>query len=84
MIINGKKIKAKDAAEFAEVSRSTVIKYYGISREDYLKEASKKRSLSFQLRSSGLKWKEVAQKMNTTQHSAIGYYRRYLASHKTE
>ena len=49
MIINGKKIKAKDLAKLAEVSRSTVIKYYGISREDYLKEASKKRSLSFQL-----------------------------------
>lgn len=28
MIINGKKIKAKDLAKQAEVSRSTVIKYY--------------------------------------------------------
>ncbi|WP_368082919.1 hypothetical protein [Klebsiella oxytoca] len=44
MIINGKKIKAKDLAKLAEASRSTVIKYYGISREDYLKEASKKKS----------------------------------------
>ncbi|MDM5021535.1 hypothetical protein [Escherichia coli] len=47
MIINGKKIKAKDLAKLAEVSRSTVIKYYGISREDYLKEASKKEVFHF-------------------------------------
>ncbi|EAN6152392.1 plasmid replication protein [Salmonella enterica] len=79
MIINGKKIKAKDLAKAARVSRSTVIKYYGIPREDYLKEAAEKRRLAFHLRSSGLKWKDVAEKMNTTEYSAIAYYRRYLA-----
>ncbi|WJM84819.1 plasmid replication protein [Dickeya chrysanthemi] len=82
MIVNGKKIKAKDLAKMAGVSRSTVIKYYGITRDEYEKEAAEKRSLAFQLRSSGLKWKEVAEEMNTTQNSAIAYYRRYLALQK--
>ena len=72
MIIHGKLIKAKDLAKAAGVSRSTVIKYYGISREN------------FELRSSGLKWKEVAEKMNTTKYSAIAYYRRYLALTKNK
>lgn len=79
MIVNGKKIKAKDLAKMAGVSRSTVIKYYGITRDEYEKEAAEKRSLAFQLRSSGLKWKEIAEEMNTTQNSAIAYYRRYIA-----
>ncbi|EEP7649052.1 plasmid replication protein, partial [Salmonella enterica] len=57
MIINGRKIKAKDLAKQAGVSRSTVIKYYGISREEYEREAAEKRKLAFNLRSSGLKWK---------------------------
>lgn len=84
MIVNGKKIKAKDLAKAAEVSRSTVIKYYGISRENYEREAEIKRNLAFNLRSSGLKWKEVAEKMNSTQYSAIAYYRRYLALRKQQ
>lgn len=79
MINNGKKIKAKDLAKAAGVSRSTVIKYYGITREDYERQASENRSLAYYLRSSGLKWKEVAEKMHTTQNSAIAYYRRYIA-----
>ncbi|AUQ25110.1 MULTISPECIES: plasmid replication protein [Dickeya] len=83
MIVNGKKIKAKDLAKMAGVSRSTVIKYYGITRDEYEKEAAEKRSLAFQLRSSGLKWKEVAEEMNTTQNSAIAYYRRYIKSNHT-
>ncbi|ELY4724311.1 MULTISPECIES: plasmid replication protein [Cronobacter] len=83
MIINGKKIKAKDLAKTAGVSRSTVIKYYGITREDYESQAEEKRLTAFNLRSSGLKWKEVAEKMNTTENSAVAYYRRYLSFQKT-
>jgi len=82
MIIDGKKIKAKDLAIAAGVSRSTVIKYYGIPREDYERQAREKRSLAFNLRSTGLKWKEVAERMKTTEHSAIAYYRRYLSLQK--
>ncbi|HCJ7750464.1 TPA: plasmid replication protein [Citrobacter freundii] len=84
MIINGKLITAKDLAKAAGVSRSTVIKYYGISRENYERVATERRKLAFELRASGLKWKEVAEKMNTTKYSAIAYYRRYLALEKNK
>ncbi len=77
-MINRRK-KTKDLAKQAWLSRSTVIKYYGISREEYEREAAEKRKLAFNLRSSGFKLKEVAEKMDTTQNSAIAYYRRYLA-----
>ena len=38
MIINGKKIKAKDFAKMAGVSRKTIVKYYAMPREQYEKE----------------------------------------------
>lgn len=79
MIINGKKIKAKDFAKMAGVSRKTIVKYYAMPREQYEKEAAEKRQLAFELRSSGLKWREVAEKMDTTLDSAMAYYRRHLA-----
>ncbi|EGT5187252.1 helix-turn-helix transcriptional regulator [Cronobacter sakazakii] len=69
----------KAMAEKFGVSVSTVKNYISFPREDYLKEAEEKRRLAFNLRSSGLKWKEVAEKMNTTEYSAVAYYRRYLA-----
>ncbi|WP_409159699.1 plasmid replication protein [Pectobacterium sp. B2J-2] len=69
----------KAMAEKFGVSVSTVKNYISLPREDYLKEAEEKRRLAFNLRSSGLKWKEVAEKMNTSEYSAIAYYRRYLA-----
>ncbi|WP_263755732.1 plasmid replication protein [Klebsiella pneumoniae] len=75
---------AKDLAKAAGVSRSTVIKYYGISRENYERVATERRKLAFELRASGLKWKEVAEEMNTTKYSAIAYYRRYLALEKNK
>lgn len=59
------------------LSVSTIKNYVSFPREDYLKEAAEKRHLAFQLRSSGLKWEEVAEKMKTTKNSAIAYYRRY-------
>ncbi|EEF4509720.1 plasmid replication protein [Salmonella enterica] len=71
-------------AEKFGVSVSTVKNYISLPREDYLKEAEEKRSLAFNLRSSGLKWREVAERMNTTQNSAVAYYRRYLASQKKQ
>lgn len=83
-MINGKKIKAKDLAKEAGVSRSTVIKYYGINRDEYLKEAAQKRRQAYELRSSGLKWREVAEKMDTTLDSAVAYYKRYLKIDKPD
>lgn len=62
MIINGRKIEAKDLKKQMGASRSTVIKYDSISRGEYEREAAEKRKLAFNLRSSNLKWKEIAGK----------------------
>ena len=72
-------LKAREVALLEGISERTVRKYIAQPREDYEKEAQEKRSLAFHLRSSGLKWREVAEKMNTTENAAIAYYRRYLA-----
>ena len=72
-------LKAREVALLEGISERTVRKYIAQPREDYEKEAQEKRSLALHLRSSGLKWREVAEKMNTTENAAIAYYRRYLA-----
>jgi len=72
-------LKAREVALLEGISERTVRKYIAQPREDYEQEAQEKRSLAFHLRSSGLKWREVAEKMNTTENAAIAYYRRYLA-----
>lgn len=72
-------LKAREVALLEGISERTVRKYIAQPREDYEKEAQEKRSLAFHLRSSGLKWREVAEKMNTTENAAIAYCRRYLA-----
>ncbi|WP_080917361.1 plasmid replication protein [Klebsiella pneumoniae] len=72
-------MSAKEAAEIKGCHVRTVKRYIAQSREDYEQEAQEKRSLAFHLRSSGLKWREVAEKMNTTENAAIAYYRRYIA-----
>lgn len=74
----------KAMAEKFGVSVSTVKNYISLPREDYLKEAEEKRLIAFNLRSSGLKWKEVAERMNTTEYSAIAYYRRYFSLQKKQ
>ena len=75
-------LKAREVALLEGISERAVRKYIAQPRDDYEREAAEKRSLAFQLRSSGLKWKEVAERMNTTEYSAVAYYRRYLALQK--
>lgn len=81
MIVN-KRVKRpmtqKEMAKKYCVSVSTVKRYISLPRDEYEKEAEDKRNLAFSLRESGLRWKEIAERMNTTQNSAIAYYRRYL------
>ncbi|MBX4313198.1 hypothetical protein K4G94_20410 [Mycobacterium tuberculosis] len=55
MIINGKKIKAKEIMEMTG------------------------RSEAYELRSQGLKWQQVADKMGCSYHGAVALYRRYVA-----
>ncbi|MGU5311747.1 HTH domain-containing protein, partial [Escherichia coli] len=49
MIINGKKVKAKDLAEMAGVSRRTVVKYYAMPREAYEDGAAERRRKAYEL-----------------------------------
>lgn len=68
----------KEMAEKFNVSVSTVKNYISLPREEYLREAAQKRRQAYELRSSGLKWREVAEVMNTSLDSAVAYYKRYL------
>lgn len=79
MIINGKHVKAKDIAELANVSRSTICRHYSMPREDYEDMAKKRRRMAYELRNKGLKWQQVADKIGCSYHSAVALYRRYLA-----
>jgi len=78
MNINGKKIKAKELAEMAGVSRRTVVKYYAMPRDTYEEEAAERRRKAYELRSKGLKWKEVGERLGTSLHGAVALYKRYL------
>ncbi|EAB4685027.1 TPA: HTH domain-containing protein [Escherichia coli] len=78
MIINGKKVKAKDLAEMAGVSRRTVVKYYAMPREVYEDEAAERRRKAYELREKGLKWKDVGKELDTSLHGAVALYKRYL------
>ena len=68
----------KEMAEKFGVSVSTVKNYISLPREQYIQEAAEKRQLAFELKSSGLKWREIAERMDTTEYSAMAYYRRYV------
>jgi len=78
MNINGKKIKAKELAEMAGVSRRTVVKYYAMSRDTYEEEAAERRKKAYELREKGLKWKDVGKELDTSLHGAVALYKRYL------
>lgn len=75
MIINGKLIKVKDLVKVVGVFCLIVIKYYGISCENYERVVIERRKFVFELRVLGLKWKEVVEKMNMIKYSVIVYYR---------
>lgn len=79
MIINGKKISAKEIMEMTGRSERTVRKYFSQSRDDYEKTAMDRRRQAYELRSQGLKWQQVADKMGCSYHGAVALYRRYVA-----
>ncbi|ENU0728881.1 TPA: plasmid replication protein [Escherichia coli] len=78
MIINGKKIKAKEIMEMTGRSERTVRKYFSQSREVYEDEAAERRRKAYELREKGLKWKDVGKELNTSLHGAVALYKRYL------
>ncbi len=79
MIINGKKIKAKEIMEMTGRCERTVRKYFSQPREDYEQTAMDRRRQAYELRSQGLKWQQVADKMGCSYHGAVALYRRYVA-----
>lgn len=78
MIINGKKIKAKELVEMTGRSERTIRKYFSQDREQYEKEAANRRKMAYELRQSGKKWKEVGAELDTTLNGAVALYKRYL------
>lgn len=78
MIINGKKIKAKEIMEMTGRSERTVRKYFSQTRDDYEDEAASRRKKAYELRARGLKWKDVGKELNTSLHGAVALYKRYL------
>jgi len=78
MKINGKNIKAKELADMAGVSRRTVVKHFAMPRDDYEGEAASRRKKAYELRASGLKWKDVGKELDTSLHGAVALYKRYL------
>uniref|UniRef100_UPI0013C305CA plasmid replication protein n=1 Tax=Klebsiella pneumoniae TaxID=573 RepID=UPI0013C305CA len=79
MIINGKKIKAKEIMEMTGRSERTLRNYSSQSLDDYEKTAIDRRRQAYELRSQGLKWQQVADKMGCSYHGAVALYRRYVA-----
>lgn len=78
MIINGKRMKAQDIMEMTGRSERTVRKYFSQSREVYEEEAASRRKRAYELRASGLKWKDVGKELNTSLHGAVALYKRYI------
>ena len=67
----------KEMAEKFNVSVSTVKNYIALPRE-YEQEAKERRARAYQLRESGLKWKEVGEQLGTTINGAVALYKRHL------
>lgn len=68
----------KEMAEKFGISVSTVKNYIALPREEYESEAKQRRLKAFELRESGLKWKEVGDQLGTTINGAVALYKRHL------
>ena len=73
--------RTKPAKFFAKkmgVSVRTVKRYIAQPREDYESEAENRRKTAYTLHhEKGLKWREVAEKMNTTENAVKALAKRY-------
>ena len=70
---------AKEMAQRFNISIKTVKKYTSEPREQYEQTAADRRRQAYELRSQGLKWQQVADKMGCSYHGAVALYRRYVA-----
>ena len=77
MRANRKGLTQKELAKKFNISITTVIKYTAIDREDYEKEALNRRKKAYELRESGLSWKEVAEAMQCSYNAVTSLAKRY-------
>lgn len=69
---------AKDLAKKLGIHERTVRRYIALPRSDYESEAENRRKKAYDLyHSEGLKWKEVAEKMNATENAVKALAKRY-------
>ena len=73
-----RKNTAKDLAKKLGIHERTVRRYIALPREDYESEAENRRKTAYNLHfKDGLKWRDVAEKMNTTEHAVKALAKRY-------
>ncbi|EGM6831323.1 HTH domain-containing protein [Salmonella enterica subsp. enterica serovar Liverpool] len=73
-----RKNTAKDLAKKLGIHERTVRRYIALPREDYESEAENRRKTAYNLHfKDGLKWREVAEKMNTTEDAVKALAKRY-------
>ena len=69
---------AKDLAKKLGVHERTVRRYIALPRSDYESEAESRRKTAYNLHfKDGLKWRDVAEKMNATEHAVKALAKRY-------
>lgn len=74
---------AKNLAKRIGVHERTVRRYIAIPRSDYESEAENRRKTAYILHhENGLKWREVAEKMNTTENAVKALAKRYKQINK--
>lgn len=73
-----RKNTAKDLAKKLGIHERTVRRYIALPREDYESEAENRRKTAYNLHfNDGLKWREVAEKMNATEDAVKALAKRY-------
>ncbi|EDQ7172097.1 sigma-70 region 4 domain-containing protein [Escherichia coli] len=73
-----KGLTQKEMAKKFNLSLSTVKKYTSQPRNEYESEAENRRKTAYLLHhENGLKWREVAEKMNTTENAVKALAKRY-------
>lgn len=73
-----RKNTAKDLAKKLGIHERTVRRYIALPREDYESEAENRRKTAYNLHfKDGLKWRDVAEKMNTTENAVKALAKRY-------
>ncbi|EDB9947346.1 TPA: HTH domain-containing protein [Klebsiella pneumoniae] len=75
-------VKRKNTAKYLSkklgIHERTVRRYIALPREDYESEAENRRKTAYNLHfKDGLKWRDVAEKMNTTEHAVKALAKRY-------